>query len=151
MERASRFTYDMGKLRLKDILADNVRAIAGNESKQKDVRAKTGLSSGPAHRILKGQNVNLETLERIADSTRFPAWQLLFDKFDPNNPPQILSKALQDEIMELREEVAILRSALAQIRSLAVSDDRVQPRTLRSGSSHSDSSDKEPPPHPSKS
>lgn len=44
----------------------------------------------------------VDTLEAIAGVFRLKGWQLLCEDLDPANPPQLLTRAIADELAELR-------------------------------------------------
>jgi transcriptional regulator with XRE-family HTH domain len=73
-----------------DTLQRKLAAVAEllkGDGTEADMAAKTRLGAGSIHRIRKGQNVTLDTIEQFAKAYGFEAWELLFPGFDPAAPP----------------------------------------------------------------
>jgi hypothetical protein len=109
---------------LLSILAANVEKLKGTDAQAAIVK-RGRIGTGSASRVLRGQNVRLETLARIARGFGVEAWQLLVVDFDPLHPPQLLTPELEEELDALRDfQVAVLAEAARRARK---PDDRRDP------------------------
>lgn len=91
---------------LSQLIVRNARAITVARGLKQPDLVELGLSAGTAHRVAgshgpndPGQNVQLQTLEKIAAALKVAPWMLLMDPYDPHDPPVVLPrKKMEEEI-----------------------------------------------------